>query len=103
MLNVIIFVNVLMEVMKLTVPVIHHYILDVEIPIVYHPGDNVMELMIAMTCRMKKAVQVALEIMNLDAKKVANAFQEIKLVIGELTAEMDPMNLDAHIGKLVVG
>ena len=74
--------------------------LDVEIPIVYHPGDNVMELMIAMTCRMKKAVQVALEIMNLDAKKVANAFQEIKLVIGELTAEMDPMNLDAHIGKL---
>ena len=38
--------------------------------------------------------------MNLDAKKVVNAFQEIKLVIGELIAEMDLMNLDAHIGKL---
>ena len=32
---------------------------DVEILIVYHPGDNVMVLMIAMTCQMKKAVQVA--------------------------------------------
>ena len=59
-----------------------------------------MVLMIAMTCQMKKAVQVAQEIMNLDAKKVVNAFQEIKLVIGELIAEMDLMNLDAHIGKL---
>ena len=52
----------------------HPYILNVTINTVFHPGDNAMVSMIVMICRMKTIVQVVLESMNFDAKKVVNVY-----------------------------
>ena len=52
---------------------IHHCISDVITGIAYHPGDNVMVLMIVMTNLMSQVVHLVLAMKNSDARKVANA------------------------------
>ena len=58
-----------------------------------------MVSMIVMICRMKTIVQVVLESMNFDAKKVANAYIIIWLAIEELIVGMGQMNPGVLIGE----
>ena len=89
-----------MDLTKLIAHVIRLYTIDAATIIAFHPGDNVMASMIAMTCPTKTVVQAALPLINSDAEKVENAFYETKLfVIKGLIAVTDQMSLDVLTGE----